>query len=658
MPVRATRRANDGGATGEVIVANASRRERLRYWFDSTMSRGTPALVAWLGLASVVLIGVVSGLSMLLAPADTQDDMRRVLWMSLLRTLDPGTMGGDQGHPVFLALMLTVTIGGIFIVSALVGVLAAGLDERLRELRKGRSRLIEENHTVVLGWSDQVFTIIAELIAAQDGANDRHRGRPWRACVAILAEQDKVTMEDAIRARVRGRHRVRIICRHGNPTDPTDLAIVRPDRASSIIVLAPQDVDAEADIRVMKSLLALSNRDWPEKRPPVVAAVADSHNLPAAVLAGGPSAQVVNAKDIIARLVVQSRRQPGLSAVWTELLSFVGDEIYLTSEPDLVGMRYGDALFAFTTSALFGIRHANGVVELNPPMDTRIVDSDELIVVATNASSTHLAGSRPSIVESAVSRVQARRPKPDSTLILGWNAYGSTILELLNRYLPAQSDVEVAASRPRAQIEAGLTEAGLTAQARLRVRITTCATTDRPALDALDLKEFQHVLVLADDDVDPAHADSRTLVTLLHLRDRKENHGDRYAIVSELNDDANRRLAHVTRTDDFIIGKKLITLYLTQLSQNPNLKTIFAELFDAKGSDIYLRPADEYITPGVPANFATVVHAARLRQETAIGYRLAHRTYEPPGYGVVLNPDKSLPLILAPEDRVVVLARV
>lgn len=32
-----------------------------------------------------------------------------VAWMSLLRALDPGTMGGDTGDPLFLGLMLAAT---------------------------------------------------------------------------------------------------------------------------------------------------------------------------------------------------------------------------------------------------------------------------------------------------------------------------------------------------------------------------------------------------------------------------------------------------------------------------------------------------------------------------------------------------------------------
>ena len=40
-------------------------RDRLRYWFDSTMDRGTSALIGWLGVASLALIAVITGLAVL-----------------------------------------------------------------------------------------------------------------------------------------------------------------------------------------------------------------------------------------------------------------------------------------------------------------------------------------------------------------------------------------------------------------------------------------------------------------------------------------------------------------------------------------------------------------------------------------------------------------
>lgn len=100
----------------------------------------------------------------------------------------------------------------------------------------------------------------------------------------------------------------------------------------------------------------------------------------------------------------------------------------------------------------------------------------------------------------------------------------------------------------------------------------------------------------------------------------------------------------------------MISLLLAQLSRNPKLSDVFHELFDPRGSDIYLKPAGDYLVPGVTGNFATVIEAARRRGETAIGYRRDVDAYSPPAYGVMLNPDKAAPLALDPRDRVIVLA--
>ena len=71
----------------------------------------------------------------------------QVAWASLMRTLDPGTMGGDEGDWSFLVAMLTVTFGGIFIVSILIGILTTGIEGELEQLRKGRSFVAEQGES-------------------------------------------------------------------------------------------------------------------------------------------------------------------------------------------------------------------------------------------------------------------------------------------------------------------------------------------------------------------------------------------------------------------------------------------------------------------------------------------------------------------------------
>ncbi|MFQ6229468.1 hypothetical protein [Nocardia sp. NPDC002869] len=162
--------------------------------------------------------------------------------------------------------------------------------------------------------------------------------------------------------------------------------------------------------------------------------------------------------------------------------------------------------------------------------------------------------------------------------------------------------------------------------------------------------------MLTDDTLDEHHADDRTLVTLLHLRDIEVRLGDPYSIVTEMNDDANREIAQVTKADDFIVSSKLISLLLTQLAENRHLHAVFTDLFDPSGTEIYLKPAPDYVSPGMEINFATIVHAARLRGEAAIGYRLHRHAGRPPAYGVTLNPPKDTPITLSALDSVIVVA--
>jgi hypothetical protein len=169
-------------------------RERVRYAFDNTMAKGTLALIAWLAVLSigVIMLATVITLGLRIKPSHADDDLTagEVAWMSLMRTLDPGTMGGDAGWG-FRVTMLMVTLGGIFIVGTLIGVLTTGIQGTIERLRKGRSFVMEEGHTLILGWSSKIHTIISELTIA----NENQR----KPRIVVLADKDKVEMEDEIR---------------------------------------------------------------------------------------------------------------------------------------------------------------------------------------------------------------------------------------------------------------------------------------------------------------------------------------------------------------------------------------------------------------------------------------------------------------------------
>ncbi|MEU0566071.1 potassium transporter TrkA [Nonomuraea sp. NPDC005983] len=619
-------------------MPRATFRERVRYWFDNTMSKGTVSLIGWLAVVSVGLIAVVTGLALWLAPEepDGVSGAGQVLWIALMHALTPSKVASDKGSLAYMSVMFAGSLGGIFVVSMLVGLLSNGLKQRVDRLRRGRSRIVESGHTVVLGWSDQVFTIIAELVKA-------HAGRPG-SVIAVLAERDKLAMEDDIRERVGDLGRTRLVCRTGRPAEPRDLALMNLATARSVVVLSPDGEDPDA--HVIKTLLALAKRAG--AHPPVVAALASARNSAAARLAGGRDVHLVDSDDTASRLIVQSSRQSGMSVVCMDLLNFDGGEIYLRADAALEGRTYGEALHAYESAAVIGLRGPDGVV-LNPSMDTVIKDADQVILIANDEAAIRPVAGEPAIAEAAIAATELSGLEAESTLLLNWNGRAEQIVRYLDGYVAPGSVLEVAADHPKAGT-------GLEGLGNLTVNVKECDTTDRYALEALGVGLYQHVIVLSDDRYSPHHADTRTLMTLLQLRDMQSDTGEHYSIVSEMHDEGNRALAEVTEADDIVISDTVIGLLLAQLAQNRHLADVFGYLFDSRGSEIYPRPAASYVRPGTEVSFSTVVEAARRRGETAIGYRNATGRNTPPHYGIVLNPAKSDKMVLTQRDSVIVLA--
>jgi hypothetical protein len=152
-------------------------------------------------------------------------------------------------------------------------------------------------------------------------------------------------------------------------------------------------------------------------------------------------------------------------------------------------------------------------------------------------------------------------------------------------------------------------------------------------------------------------ADAQTLISLLHIRRVMEETGKDVKVVSEMLDLRNRDLAEVTKADDFIVSDKLISLLMSQVSENKYLMRVFEDLFDADGSEIYLKPMSDYIKSGELINFYTVIESAKRKGETAIGYRIASDAHDnSKAYGVVVNPGKSKMMTFKENDKLIVLA--
>ena len=619
-------------------------KDKLSYSFDTMMSRGTAGLIIWLGVLSVILIVLFSIVILVSGTAPNDEGFPTLLWMSLMRTMDPGTIGGDNGSPGFLLSMLIVTFSGIFIFSALIGILTTGLEAKLEALRKGKSRVVESDHTVVLGWSEQVFTIASELSIANE--NQKH------PCIAIMADMDKVEMEDELREKVPQMKNTRVVCRTGSPVEPSDLERMSLHTAKSIIILSPDNDNPDPE--VIKTMLAITNgvagNDFPAH---LVALITDPDNVQAAKIVGGNKAEIVLAGDIIARIAAQTCLQSGLSVVYQELLDYGGDEIYFQEEPGLTGKTFADALMMYADSSIIGIQKVGDKPELNPAMDSLIEPGDRIIAVSEDDDTIVLSGiETPEVQISSITHDLKEEEGPSRIIMLGWNWRAPIIIRELSNYLKPGSSLKLMADE-------SICSPSLPEDLQnLKVEYLPGNTTDRSILEGLAAEEFDHILILSySDNLNAQEADSSTLMTLLHIRDIAVRLGRKFSLITEMRDIRNRNLAEITGADDYIVSDQFLSLLLTQISETRELSAVFWDLFDPDGSEIYLKPVSRYVKPGEPVNFYTVVKSASRISEVALGYRItSQRNNADDSYGITVNPVKGETVTFRKDDMIIVLA--
>lgn len=614
---------------------------KLKYEFDNLMSKGTAVLIASLLLITILMVTIVSLIVWATGSSDGTSFLS-LLWMGVLRSLDPGTMGGDTGSVVFVGAMFVITLGGIFIFSILVGLLTTGISSKLESLQKGHSKVIESNHTVILGWSSQIFTILSELVEANSNQK--------KACIVIMSAVDKVEMDEEIRSRIGNTKTTRIVTRNGSPIDLNDLNLLNLTTARSIII------NESNDANVIKTILAVINSPTQRRTPyNIVAVLRDPKNVEVAKIAGRGQVELILEDVIISRIIAQTCRQSGLSAVYTELLDFDGDEVYLKSFPSLDGKQFQDALFMFDDSSVIGLKSGD-CIKLNPPMDTLLKSGDELITVTADDDTLVMSGiNNYSINENAISSGMISTTSAEFTLILGWNENALRIIEELNNYAAPGSIVKVVSSFADAKTEINSIKGDNNNQS---VEFICEDITDRKNLDRLLKEDFHHIILLSDrsqEDVQKADAD--TLITLLHLRNIAEISGKKFSIVSEMLDIRNRRLAEVAQVNDFIVSEKIISLLISQVSENNVLNAVFEDIFDSDGSEIYIKPIENYIDINKKVNFYTIIEAARRKGEIAFGYKIgAEADNGHVSNGVHINPKKSDLIKFDKNDCIIVAA--
>ena len=623
-----------------------SLKKKFRYYFDNTMSRGIFSLVGPLIAASIIFI-ILMAIIFYLFKIFPGKNIIHLISISLMRTINAESMDETNPNILYVILMVIIAVFSIFFISILIGLLTTTIESKIRNLRKGRSIIIEKNHTVILGWSDMIFTIISELV---DACNHTRK-----LCIAILGNKDKTEMEDLIKERVKLCKNVRVICRQGSPIEIEDLKIVSVVTSKSVIILD------KSDSNILKTVLAIINNTGYRKNPfNIVAALEDSNNYEVAKIAGKHHADFILVKDFISKIIAQSALQPGLSVLYTDLMNFAGDEIYFQKCSELTGMTFKETLFACDKSSVIGL-NKNGNVVLNPPMETKIEENDEIIVISEcegafmSASSCKDIVVDKSLINNSYDYPQKGISYLEKILILGWNNKIFGIINELDKYLSEGCEVTIAGDFY--SVDNGTEKLLKESVKNIKLNYLQANIKDRNVLNQLTSENYNHIVILASEDKNLQETDAETIMILIHLRDIAEKKKLKFSISSEIIDIRNMELARVAKVNDFIISAQLTSLMMTQLSENKLLNKVFEDFLDEAGSEIYFKQAKYYVKLNEPLNFYTVIESASNKGEVAIGYKIfAEEQIEEKNFGISLNPLKTDKISFMEGDSIIVIA--
>ncbi|KAJ6348958.1 hypothetical protein OIU77_006533 [Salix suchowensis] len=327
-------------------------------------------------LVATLLVICLGGLALF---GVTDDSLADCLWLSWTFVADSGNHANSEGIGPRL-VSVSISFGGMLIFAMMLGLVSDAISEKFDSLRKGRSEVVEQNHTLILGWSDKLGSLLNQLAIANESLGG--------GIVVVMAERDKEEMEMDIAKMEFDFKGTSVICRSGSPLILADLKKVSVSKARAIVVLAEDGNADQSDARALRTVLSLTGVKEGLKGH-IVVELSDLDNEVLVKLVGGDLVETVVAHDVIGRLMIQCARQPGLAQIWEDILGFENCEFYIKRWPQLHGMQFEDILISFPDAIPCGIKVAScsGKIILNPEDSYVLQEDDEILVIAEDDDS-------------------------------------------------------------------------------------------------------------------------------------------------------------------------------------------------------------------------------------------------------------------------------
>jgi hypothetical protein len=537
-----------------------------RVWWhlDRLVSRGTGAIVATLCLL-MVTFGVLGSLMTLAVSSGSRENS---VWLAIARLLDEPAL--QEAGPLGRRLVsLVLVLIGIVFIALVIALVVTALQDSLDRVRNGSTPLRHVPDLVILGWSDQLFTLLREFAAEQEGRS-----------AAVVSSRPRAWMDDQL-ARECGdiRKRLAIQCRTADRASPRELEVVRIREAPRVVILGePSDRN---DAAVVKSIYSTVTASPEDSNQLMIAEVCDRSVTRSLAAVVDRRLLTVDTNELLALVMAQSVREQGMGQLMDEITCHRGCEFYDHEvPPEFFGERFGDLAWSLESASPIGFVRGREVRVL-PPLSTPLMPGDLVVVLEESRQELSFAPPTDRNPPAQYGRPAEARLSTQQILMVGWNAIMADATEHLRGFVGEKSRLTVLADRS-------------CMSAREIASLKACTNVDRAVfsgssgelLDSITRELSSspvHAVAIVPyrEALEPSQSDAATLVALTTVRATLGQQPTR--IISELRETKSAALTALMRPDDLVLSDAMTASTIAQLADRPWLDGVLADLLDYRG---------------------------------------------------------------------------
>ncbi|MCR5066867.1 MAG: hypothetical protein K6A14_02265 [Erysipelotrichaceae bacterium] len=578
-------------------------RKRFRYWLDFRMAKGTASMVRLLltmVLTSVILVTVL----VLVFKLHTEGKPAiAVLWDNLRSAMSSSFPASDSGTLLYIILYTLLGLTGMVFTGMLIGIFSSAMRGKIVALQQENPEIIEEGHTVILGFRPGEYALLKEMIA---NAEDEKR------TYVIVENMERQEMEQLISKNVNVPKNIRLIPIKADTASPNALKCCAIPESSAIVVHTREKGRTVKTLLALEILLANAG-----KRPRIVAAV-DSHNqVFSRDMLKESGVTMLYSGDVVARIIAHSTTQPGIYEALLDMIDFVNFEFYFENAFLVQGLPFGAVMLAGRKAIVAGI-YRNGQALINPPQDTIIQKDDLLIAYEEEPGDLILDNPQEKTLPEHFEPLQPKRIS--EVTVFGIN---NSILTVLHELPDNIERIKLIGLSPQDY------KTFIPENEQFVSEIVTDyrnSESDRILLDML--KETEHICILSDRRKKEEDADTETMLRIIRLRNLKKKNSLSFTITAEMRCESNRDLIAIEDAEDFVVATDLSSMMLAQITTDLRRAEVFTELLDEQGSEAYMKPAADFGVAGTTMAYGDLLKKVYASGNILMGLRIADNPFK------------------------------